>query len=91
MSKAERLARSQPEVWRVCPVCKRSWRPWAGTKLQSHAKCAMAPELQEDLLGLLDAFPRLTIPRLAMDMNVSVAVLRANLEAARKRRGTGAS
>lgn len=87
-SKAERLARSQPEVWRVCPVCKRSWRPWAGTKLQSHAKCAFSPELQDEILGLYEAFScvGLTMQRMADDLEVSISVVRANLKAARERR-----
>lgn len=79
-----------PEVWKMCPVCKRPWRPWSGTKLQSHAKCAFPPEMQDEILGLYEAFAcvGLTMQRIADDLEVSISVVRANLEAARKRRGT---
>jgi hypothetical protein len=47
----------------------------------------MSQELQDDLLGVLEAFsPNVTMKRLAADVGMSVHVLRANIEAARRRR-----
>lgn len=74
--------------WRPCGYgCDKPWRPFAGTRLIGHAKCAAPPAMQDELRALLDQFPRLTIKRLAEDLGVTVSVLLAWLRASDKRHG----
>lgn len=73
--------------WQPCGYgCHRLWWRWPGTELIGHAKCAVPPAFQDELLALLDRFPRLTAKRLAADLGVTVSVLTAWTAAARRRR-----
>lgn len=70
-----------PHQRRPCPVCGSGWWPWAGSFLPCHGRCLFTSEEQDALLD----DPR-TESKLAADIGVTVAVLRASLTAARKRR-----
>lgn len=66
--------------------CSEPWRPWVGSKLIGHAKCALSPEGQEDVLVLMEQFPKAGQVRVARDLGVTIGILRAWLAAALKRR-----
>jgi len=70
-----------PHPRRRCPVCGRSWWPWAGSFLPCHGRCLFTSEEQDALLD-----DHRTESQLAADIGVTVSVLRASLTAARKRR-----
>lgn len=73
--------------WQECGYgCGKPWRRWNGSKLKGHALCAASPDLQDDVLALVERFPRATIARVAADLGVSSAVVRAWISAALKRR-----
>jgi hypothetical protein len=83
----DRNGRQLGPDWSRCPVCNGLWRRWAKSLLPCHAKCLFSPDLQDDLLLVLDAFAgRVSHARLARDMGVSRPTLDANLHQARLRR-----
>lgn len=64
--------------WQPCGYgCGKPWRPFAGTKLIGHARCAATPELIADIKALIERFPLVGYDRLARDFGVSTAVLRS--------------
>lgn len=74
-------------IWSRCSVCGKPRQQYAGSKLATHAVCASSPELQDDVLVVIERFsPRLTQGRLAWDLGITVGVLRAWLSAALRRR-----
>jgi hypothetical protein len=72
---------------KICPTCLEPWVRWAGSKLQGHARCHFTPAQQDELLRRFDADPKLTIAKLARELDVSTGVVRASLHEAAKRQG----
>jgi hypothetical protein len=71
----------------TCPVCGRRWRRWCSSRGITHAICAVPEGLQDEALLVFESFrPQLSMKRLAADLRMSVFVLRACLERARRRR-----
>lgn len=74
----------------ICFRCKKPWRPWPVSPLPCHAKCYLAPEIQDDLLAVRLRFP-VSIVRMAADFGVSTGVMRASLVEAARRAGAKVS
>lgn len=66
----------------TCPVCGGPWRPWEGSLLPCHAKCLLTEEAQDDLADEVGV----TQADQAKRLGVSVAVIRASVDAALRRR-----
>lgn len=70
-----------PHTSRKCVVCGELWLPWKGSRLTCHARCLLTEPAQ---LALLDD-PR-SNEKIAEDLGVTTAVVRASIFAARKLR-----
>jgi len=57
---------------RPCPVCGRSWTPWADSRLPCHGKCLFSPADRE----ILKTDPR-TDAELARHYGVTPSIIRA--------------
>ena len=69
--------------------CGKPYRPWAHSKLQGHALCAIPVEKQDRIVALLERWAgRASQRRIARLLGVSIGTLRAWYEAALQRRGT---
>lgn len=66
----------------TCPACGDPWVPWEGSKLATHARCHFTPAARADILAVRERFPHVAQKRMAADLGVSVATLRATLEQA---------
>jgi len=66
--------------------CDQPWIPWAGSTLKGHARCRFSPEEGEALLQRYEADAKLSVARLAAELGEPVAVVRATLKWAERRR-----
>lgn len=71
--------------------CNEPWIPWAGSALKGHARCRFSPEDGDALLVRYEADPRLSVAKLSQELGESVAVVRAALKWAQRRRRKGAT
>lgn len=63
--------------WLACPVCSKPWRPWAGSRLQCHARCLYS-EADAATIAFADRSGLFkTQIELAARLGISVGVLRA--------------
>ena len=67
-----------PSDFRPCPVCKKSWRPWHGSRLPCHAKCYLT-DAGVDLLAALWR-TQMTIAGIAATLEVPNSVINASLQ-----------
>lgn len=71
---------------KTCPKCGEPWTPWAGTALESHAKCHFAPEVQDEIMREWQN-PATTLRSLAEKYGVTWSVIRASIHVAMVRAG----
>jgi transposase-like protein len=69
-----------------CAVCGGAMPRGMRSYPDRHTICAATPELKEDLLQLMEQFPRLTYDRLARDLHMNTSALYRWLRAAMDRR-----
>lgn len=71
-----------------CQYCGKRWWPFAGTKLDGHAKCVVGEPFKALLVALMADDPTWTQPMVADALGVTVAVLRAWVSPTTKARGS---
>lgn len=65
--------------WTACPVCKASWRPTPGSRLQCHSVCLFTSEA---LAAMRQS--RLTLPELAAKYGVTPKIIAAAIGTGRR-------
>jgi len=80
-----RMVKSQRARWyaddpgaepNTCRFCGKSWRKWAGSKLDGHAKCIVGDDFKTWLREVLRD-PRLTYAAVAGALDLSTAIVRS--------------
>lgn len=71
-----------------CRYCGLHWIPWAGTKLDGHASCAVTLAFKEQLLAWSESDTTLTHTRLADALGVGIGTIRKWVLDAMKARRT---
>lgn len=73
-------------TWQPCGYgCGKPWRPWLGTRLIGHARCAVTPEVQDAILASLEGSTT-SLASIAEQHDVTLAVVRAWIRLALQRR-----
>lgn len=73
-------------VAKACSRCGEEWRPFAGSKLNMHARCRFTVEEADALLERFLGDPSMTLRKMAAELDIAVNVLRTVLSKAKKRR-----
>jgi hypothetical protein len=79
------MAQSQRALWcrdspgatpNTCRYCGKSWRKWAGSKLDGHAACIVTEDFKQHLLEVLKP-PGVTYQMVADAIGVSASIVRS--------------
>lgn len=66
-----------PTALGLCRYCGKAWRPWKGSTIDGHVRCAVSPAFRNQLVEVLARDPRQTYKSVAMALNVTPAVVQA--------------